>query len=276
MKPTAKTLILSLLSAANGEPLLVREAIAASALFGISENNVRVALARLSAESLIEGAGRGSYTLGPMAKELSGDIATWRTAEQRLRPWHGDYLAVFSATLGRSDRTALRRRERALQMLGFRELEQGLHIRPNNIEASVEAVRQRLHTLGLEDDARLFVASNFDGVSEALIKALWNGAALTAGYVQLSKQLADWLARSSALDPEFAAREAYLLGSQAIRHVVFDPLLPEPFVDTAARHAFVESVRQFDQAGHRIWRNLNVGQPLATPLPDLPANSRPH
>jgi phenylacetic acid degradation operon negative regulatory protein len=38
--------------------------------------------------------------------------------------------------------------------------------------------------------------------------------------------------------------------------VVFDPLLPEPFVDVAARHAFVEMTRHFDQVGHKIWRDL--------------------
>ena len=53
-----------------------------------------------------------------------------------------------------------------------------------------------------------------------------------------------------------AARESFILGSKAIKQVVFDPLLPEPFVDVAARHAFVEMTRHFDQVGHKIWRDL--------------------
>lgn len=265
MQPNAKTLILDLLSAANGQPLQAREAIIAAGLFGISANSVRVGLARLSAESLVEAAGRGSYQLGPQALELYGDVATWRTVQQRLRPWPGDYLAVFSAALGRTDRTALRRRERALQLLGFRELEKGLHIRPNNIEADVPAVRQRLGKLGLEPQARLFVASGFDQVSEAQIHGLWDGPALTARYQQLGKQLADWLQRAPQLETEVAAREAFLLGNNAIRQVVFDPLLPEPLVDTAARQAFFADVQRFDQAGHQIWNRLYAAQSAPSP-----------
>lgn len=267
MKLTAKTLILDLLLASNGRPLLARDAVVAAALFGISENTVRVALARLSADSLLEGAGRGSYQLGPMAMELAGDVATWRTAEQRIRPWQGDYLAVVSAALGRSDRGALRRRERALQLLGFRELEKGLHIRPNNIEASVEAVRQRLYSLGLEAQARLFVASDFDAVGDGQIRALWDGQALNASYRQLSQQLEAWLQRSLTLEPEVAARESFLLGGRAIRQVVRDPLLPEPMVDTAARHAFVDCVRRFDQAGQLIWQRVQHVPSLVHEIP---------
>ena len=59
-----------------------------------------------------------------------------------------------------------------------------------------------------------------------------------------------------ALDPDVAAREAFLLGGAAIRKVVFDPLLPPPFVDTEARRAFVETVERFDRAGRVIWQRF--------------------
>ena len=58
--PTARRVVLGLLLAKDGAPLAVRYAIAACALFGITENNVRVTLARLSAEGLIEASGRGA------------------------------------------------------------------------------------------------------------------------------------------------------------------------------------------------------------------------
>ncbi|MET1078100.1 MAG: PaaX family transcriptional regulator C-terminal domain-containing protein [Pseudomonas sp.] len=269
MKLTAKTLILDLLLASDGRPLSARDAIVAAALFGISENTVRVALARLSTDSLLEGAGRGCYHLGPLARELAGDVASWRTAEQRMRPWSGDYLAVVSAALGRSDRTALRRRERALQLLGFRELEKGLHVRPNNIESNVEAVRRRLYGLGLEASARMFVAGQFEAASVTQIHALWDGAALNGAYHQLSQQLEAWLLRAGELEPEVAARESFLLGSRAIRQVVHDPLLPAPLVDTEARQAFVACVRRFDQAGQQIWQALHRGPHTALPAVSL-------
>jgi phenylacetic acid degradation operon negative regulatory protein len=64
------------------------------------------------------------------------------------------------------------------------------------------------------------------------------------------------MARASDLDPEVAARECFLLGGQAIRHVIFDPLLPDPLVNAKDRQAFVQTVREFDQLGHSIWRKL--------------------
>jgi len=255
--PKPRHLILDLLLA-SGTTLTVREAITACGLFGISENSVRVALVRLSADGLIEAAGRGSYCLSDSAHELADDVATWRTAEQRVRPWHGGWIAVHCAGLGRSDRAALRRRTRALAMLGFRELEAGLYLRPDNIEDGIDTVRRRLLTLGLEQDAAVFVATAFDAAREAAIRRLWDGKALNTAYRKLRAQLEDWLARSDALEPEVAAREAFLLGGKAIRQVVYDPLLPAPLVDVEARHAFVDCVRGFDQAGQVIWRNLHA------------------
>lgn len=260
MIPKPRRLILGLLLAAEGEAMSAREAIAGCALFGISANSVRVALVRLSADGLIEATERGSYRLSASAHELADDVATWRHAEQRVRPWTGGWIAVHCAGLGRSDRAALRRRTRALAMLGFRELEGGLYLRPDNIEDSLDAVRRRLHTLGLEKEAPVFLASGFEPAREAAIGKLWDGKALNNSYRKLRAQLEEWLTRADKLEPEAAARESYLLGSNAIRHVVYDPLLPEPLVDAQARHAFVETVQRFDRAGQAIWRNLsNLG-----------------
>lgn len=271
-KPTARHLILDLLLATEGEPLSAREAIVACALFDISANNARVALARLGAEGLIEIVERGSYVLSARAHELADDVATWRTAEQRVRPWSGGYIAVHCGGLGRSHRAALRGRRRALDMLGFRELERGLWLRPDNIERDLDAVRKRLRRLGLEAEASVFVAAGFDAAQETRIRALWDGRALTANYRMLRERLDRWLQKHASLAPERAARDAFLLGGQAIRHVVYDPLLPDPLVDGEARHAFVKTVRRFDRVGKQIWRQLfetslspSPGLPIAAP-----------
>ena len=256
MKPKARNLILDLLLAAEGQPLSARDAITACGLFKITANNVRVALVRLTAEGLIEAAGRGSYQLGPSATELAGEVTTWRSTEQRVRPWTGDYIIVHSGALGRSDRQALRQRQRALDMLGFRELERGLHLRPDNIEDDVEQVRRRLYALGLERSASVFIASGFDAARRTQIQKLWDVRGLNTRYRKLREQLRSWMDRCDELEPEVAAREAFLLGGKAIHQVVFDPLLPAPLVDAQARHDFVETVREFDRRGRLIWQNL--------------------
>jgi phenylacetic acid degradation operon negative regulatory protein len=256
MRANPKSLILELLLANGDKPLTAREAIQASALFRISESSLRVTLARLSATGLIEAAGRGAYRLGPAAVDLAGDVATWRTLETRLRPWAGGYIVVHSGALGRSDRAALQRRERALQMLGFRVFERGLHIRPDNIEPDIDAVRQRLYKLGLGREAAVFKASNFDAARESAVRQLWDGGALNRMYMQLNVQLETWLAGADQLALEVATRESFFMGGGAIRQLVFDPLLPEPLVDAAARHAFIQTVHRFDAAGRAIWQRF--------------------
>ena len=254
--PSARRIIMGLLLADGDHPLSSRQVVMACALFGISENSARVALARLSASGLIASAERGSYQLGEAATALAGDVSTWREAESRLAEWSGQYVMVLTGVLGRSDRTALRHRERALQMLGFRELEKDVFVRPDNLRGGVEAIRQRLHALGLERSAPVFLASGFDHDRSTRLPALWDGAGLNRLYRQQQALLSRWLERADQLAPEDAARESFLLGGRAIRHIVFDPLLPAPLVDAQARHGFIQTVKQFDRAGYAIWQRL--------------------
>lgn len=257
MKVNPKNLILDLLLAVGDKPLTVRHAILACSLFNISENSLRVTLARLSAASLIEIAGRGAYRLGPEAIDLAGDVANWRTIDTRLRPWAGGYIVVHSAALGRSDRVLLRRRERALGMLGFREFERGLYIRPDNFVDDIEHARQRLYKLGLDRDAAIFLANGFDSAREAAIRHLWDGNALTQTYRRLRAQLEEWLAGGAAsLALDVAARESFMLGGKAIHALIFDPLLPQPFVDVSERDAFLQATRRFDDCGRAIWNRF--------------------
>jgi phenylacetic acid degradation operon negative regulatory protein len=263
MTPNPKHLILNLLLAAEGEAMSARDAVGACSLFGISENSVRVALVRLGSSGLIEAAGRGEYRLGSKAADLATDISNWRNREKGVRTWKGQWVAVYAGGLGRSDRVALRARDRALALAGLRELEAGLFLRPDNLEGGVIAIRERLHKLGLEAEAPVFVAQNFDDEREQRARKLWDGKALTKLYRDSRRKLENWLARADELEPEVAARESYLLGHEAIRNLVFDPLLPAPLVDVDERRAFTDAVVRYDRAGHAIWQQLRPLHPLA-------------
>jgi phenylacetic acid degradation operon negative regulatory protein len=256
MKPCVKSLVLELLVAKNGVPLQVREAIVACELFGISENNVRVTLARLTIEALLEGAGRGSYQLGPQARDISAQLFEWRNVEQHLRPWDGSYLMVACNALGRSDRNILRQRERALHMLGFAELDKDLYVRPNNISPDIESLRRRLIELGLEPAALVFQARGFEEAQTQRIQNLWKGELLDDSYRRHCEQLESWTLRAGRLKPDMAARESFILGREGIRQIVFDPLLPEPMVDVALRTEFFACTQRFVDRGHQIWRTF--------------------
>ena len=271
MAPNPRHLILKFLLGAEGEAMTAREAVAACGLFGIRENSVRVALVRLAAAGMIEAAGRGAYRLGPNAAELAEDVSTWRTAEARVCAWSGAWIVVHCGALRRSDRSALGKRDRALALLGFRELDRELFVRPDNLVGGVAAVRERLHKLGLDPAAAVFLAAEFDAARDARARALWDGRALTKSYRQTRQQLEKWLKQAPALEPDVAARESFLIGSSAIRQLVFDPLLPDPLVDTAERRAFVDTVLRYDAAGHVIWRRLRLipaaGEAAGIPVP---------
>ena len=272
MSINPRHLILKLLLGAEGAPLSARAAVVSCGLFGIRENSVRVALVRLSAAGMIEAAGRGTYRIGPNAAQLAQDVSAWRSAESRVRKWSGAFVAVHTGALGRTDRAALRTRERALQLLGFRELDQELFVRPDNLVGGVEGVRERLHKLGVNAQAPVFLASEFDAARQARAPGLWDGKALTKSYLQTRTQLEKWLARADKIEPEVAARESFLMGNNAIRQVVFDPLLPDPLVNARERRAFVEAVVRYDRAGQAIWRRFL--SPMMSELTDAPAHAR--
>ena len=282
MQLKARPLLLNTLLAAGDDGQTVRAAIASCRLFGIRENSVRVALVRLAAEGLIESAGRGTYRLGRRAQALARDVATWRTAESRVRNWDGGWIVVHVGALGRSDRVALRSRNRALALLGLRELDRGLHVRPDNLVGGVDEARARLLKLGLDETASVFVATGFDPERDVRARALWDGKALTRTYRTTRLQLERWLARADSLAPDAAAREAFLLGNDAIRLLVFDPLLPAPLVDVDERRAFAAAVRRHEEVGRAAWRRLrlapgigNVAQPHSFDSELLAAGTRP-
>lgn len=254
MKLGAKRVVLLLLSAGGDWP--VASLVEACGIFGITENSTRVTLARLLAEGTLEAGARGEYRLGAPTEALTSEVTRWRDVEKRVRRWDGSWVAVLGSQLGRSDRGEVRRRERALRLLGFATLDKGLDLRPNNIDGGCERLRERLHALGLDARAPVFRISELDASLEEHARTLWDARDLERGYRQTRDRLERWLDREPSLSREAAVRESFLLGSEAIRQILFDPLLPEPLVDVAARRALVDAMRRFDVVGRRIWARI--------------------
>src|SRR5688572_1700461 len=116
MRPAPKSLILDLLSTLAGGTMPVGALVQTGLLFEIAENSVRVALARLVAAGLVERDERGRYRLGAQAAPIDRQVQAWRRLEERLQPWHGEWVGACAPSRDP------RRRERALRLLGFREL----------------------------------------------------------------------------------------------------------------------------------------------------------
>ena len=267
---SAKKVIMSLLSAHRGESMSVRELIEAAELLSVAESNVRVTLARLKQEGLVEATSRGHYRLGEAAQPIQAVISHWRDAERRVVAWAGAWVGVYTANLSRADRARAKQRERALRMMGMRELEPGLFLRPDNLRGGVEDLARRLRGLGLEHEAPVFAIAWFDPHAERRARSLWDGPALKAQYLEHVERLASSASAIEAMTLGQAARQAYEAGDAAIRQIVLDPFLPEPLVDVQARAQLIEAMRAYDELGRALWQAVFQGRARQEPVAQLP------
>ncbi|MEN0067857.1 MAG: hypothetical protein AAGA48_37355 [Myxococcota bacterium] len=243
-----KALILNLLRV-HATVIDVRDLLRAGELFGIESGTIRVALSRLSTQGLVEPVARGRWRMARAAAPLAGEVDAWRTLEERVRPWHCDWVGV--ATGGLSDaRATLRTRRRALDLIGFRTFRPGLEIRPNNLR---EPLRERLHALGVEAPV---LAIGELGADQKAAEALWDRDRLAATYAAHRTALATSTAKVPTLSPPEAARETWNTGGAAIRTLALDPRLPRQMVDVEARRALATEMRAFDLLGRRVWRHV--------------------
>jgi len=269
MDPSPRSLILDLLQTLGRGSAPVRALVAAAGLFGIAENSLRVALARLRADGLIESDARGSYRLGPAARAVSQEVRSWRSLEDKLSPWRGGWVAVHTAQLGRGSARERRRRAQALRIGGFRAFAPGLELRPDNLVGGVAGVRDRLASLGIGRPALVFGIDELDPQGAADARSLWDVTALVESYRAMIARLEHSEKRLVELPREAAMAESFRLGGEALRQLALDPLLPEPIVPASERRALVETMRRYDRLGRRAWAGW-LGGESALPA-DLPA-----
>jgi len=251
----AKKLILNLVKEAH-QPIPAAVMLRMAGLFGVEANNVRVTLNRLVRQELLELSGRGIYVLGPRARRLADQQSAWRHLEDELKPWKGGWLAIYTSHLGRRDRKRLRSRERAVSLLGFQELYQGLLVRPDNLQLDLVGLTEKLHSLGLEEEACVFRAHDFSGSCDPASQNLWPVTALNKTYAKHTESMLRWTETHQKKSLEVAARESFLLGDQVLRDIAFDPRLPAAMVDVDARRRMVETMADYDDLGKAIWREL--------------------
>jgi phenylacetic acid degradation operon negative regulatory protein len=246
--------------------------VAAGELFGLGESSVRVAVTRLLAAGHLERDERGLYRLGAEAQPVDRQVRAWRRREDDAVRWSGAWIGVHTAGLPRARGRVRSTRERALRLLGFRDLAAGLAVRPDNLRGGVARLRDDLAALGLGAGAVVARLDALDAVSEARARALWDVDAMRAGWARLRARLEASEARLPQLEPGRAMAESFLLGGLAIRHIVRDPLLPEPIAPVAERRALVAAARRYDLAGRRVWSAFMAAH--GAPSHQAPADTR--
>ncbi len=251
---SARALVLSLISGAEARPQSIARLINAAALFGIEAPALRVAVARLIKEGLLESPDRGLYMPGPRAKALTRRLQDWQNVRRKLAPWNGDWLIALTHHLGRSDRKQLRARERALTLTGFRETPSAIWVRPANLVGSLKDQRADLIALGADETLTLLRAAAIAGDAPEDWPALWSPDALAANYAAAINVLQQSLARLPGQPADAAARETLLIGQAVLRLINLDPLLPAELGNQSDFLRMVDQMRAYNETGQACWR----------------------
>lgn len=258
-RPTAKRLILSLLSAPSLKTIEISALVRWGCLFDIDATATRVAVGRLAKQGLITAITRGVYGIGPKGSLIAQTAGQWSQVESRVKPWHGGWIVAHTAHLGRSNKTALRARERAFRLNGFAELVPELWCRPDNFAETLDLTRQRLISLGLEPAAVIMQVTALPGIDTTDLFALWPRAELEASYRDYQSAMTSSLKHLESMDAATAARETFLIGEAVIRCINADPLLPAQMVDTVARQQMTNQMLDYNERGRAAWAAFMQG-----------------
>lgn len=255
MAASAQRVALALLSASRGRALSAPVLVGAAGILGLSGNAMRVALSRLSARGEVTAEGRGRYTLAPARLAAVAHVRSWRTGFARRVEWSGRWLGVLTADLGRRNATLAARRERSLELTGFRLFAHGLWVRPDNLEGGRETVAAHLARLGLDDDAQLLEVG-LDATQARKVERAWNVAADARQAHALRGRVEKLLTASSARPVRAFAAQSFWLGDEVLRFLARDPLLPARLADPAPRQQLAGAMGQLDERGYRVWHDL--------------------
>ena len=255
--------ILDLLRSARGRHQSASSLIDSGALFGFSENTIRVTLSRLMSRGRIESPRRGEYRLSPETDALNDFVERWRLGEDRVRPWQpGRWILAHLADADEPSAWAL-------DALGFRAVRPGLFARPDNLALALDELHRLALGIGLADDA-LLVPGEPLGDTAQWIPA-WEPAALNRDYRDGLARLSASAERLDTLPAAEAKLECFRLGGEMIHRLAKDPLLPEPFADVTARRALWRATVDYDRQGKEIWARASHADLNRMPHPRLAA-----
>jgi len=254
---TAKQAILSALTA-TGRALSTAQLRLCGALFGVEGAAVRVALGRLVDQGDVVAQGDGVYEIGPKGQPIADAIQRWRDLPRLGKPWRGEWIAIHTAHLGRSQRAQLRRRERALSLFGFASATDGLWVRPDNLRTEPSALASALFELGLEPEAIIVTGASFIRKPAQGLEDLWDRKTIEAGYAAAEAAMAKCLDRLERASIKERASATATIGAAVIGMLSFDPLLPGEFLDADLRRVVHRRMLYFDRVGKQslaaFWR----------------------
>lgn len=253
--PEARELILDLFATRGAKIHSLATLCRAGAALGLRDIAIRAALARLTREALLVSAGRGRYASPPQPDPLRARIAGWRgVLSRRTRAWSGAWSLAITGAQERRDRTQWRRVQRALALEGFRQPRPDTFVRPDNLCGGTTGIRERLRELGAPASLLVGRLSELDPDQGSEWRALWNAPQLSRYYANLTRRIAASTRRVRGRSDARAAAQSLLLGREAVRAILRDPLLPPELAPDAALRALITAMRAYDDVGKAVWQ----------------------
>jgi phenylacetic acid degradation operon negative regulatory protein len=252
---SAQQVALAFLGASRGRALSAPTLVAGADILGVSGNATRLALSRLRAKGEIQLVSRGKYALSAMRQNAIAHVRTFKSGFAARVPWKGGFLGALTADLPRGNSAMVARRERALDLSGFREFRHGLWVRPDNLAGGRVVVATHLRRLGLDEGADT-VELELDAGQVAALEPKWNVAEDQARASALADRVHRFLARGTKLSRRVAAAESFWLGDEVLRFLARDPLLPESMADPEPRARLAEAMATLDEQGFALWKSI--------------------
>jgi phenylacetic acid degradation operon negative regulatory protein len=253
---SAADLVLDLLEAHDGHQLSVQDLTRGAELFDIQEQAVRVALTRLVKQNKVDIRSRGVYALNTGSSTLLNDVENWLQREQQAIEWNGRWIGISDCSVARADKVAWRRHQRALALRGFRALQDGFHLRPDNLRGGAAALRQDLDDLGLAASSLVLCVTDLDEADERNARGLWDIEGLEQQYRTMLDVLAASQQELAAVALEEAARQSLLIGRAVIRLILHDPLLPDELMGGNLRAQLIARMRDYQSWAKARWMEL--------------------
>ena len=256
---SAGDLILDLLEGHDQHRLPVQSLTRGAELFSIRDQAVRVALTRLISQGKVSSPSRGLYELNVIGSTLLGDIENWLQMEERAVPWNGQWLGISDAAVARRQKVAWRRHLKALALRGFELLQEGFWVRPDNLKGGTTALREDLQSLGLSPGALVMSVTALDDANERKARSLWDSHELERRYQVMLTDLHKSRLQMEKAPLERAARESLLLGREAIRLILHDPLLPDELMKGSRRRELIAGMRDYQRWAKGLWMEFLEG-----------------
>ena len=230
-----------------------------SAPLGISETSLRTILSRMHKKKLliIRKQGKsGYYSFSQKGKKIRDNVAKG-FSDMDWQDWNKMFWGIFF-TFPENKKQERYKIRRKISAYRFVSLYPGFWIRPYHPDENMEIM---INTVQNNKYCRFIKFQNFIDFSKQEISRLWDLEKKNQAFKSALTIIKDKKAKIHSLSPECALKDRFLTGSQIVKILGQDPLLPDIYLpeDWKAgelKKAFLEMDRLYTNQSRSYWQAI--------------------